>query len=132
MSLERWPNWLRWILFIPAAVVAIVVAHIAVSIAFSGNENEARTAFQKAATLDPNGLPQQLFLAFCQELQGDALGAKAALEKAALLDPQNGVIPEQLGYIALAMGMSKEAGIQFKKAEALGRALPPELVQPEA
>jgi len=41
MSLERWPNWLRWILFIPAAVVAMVMAHLAVSIAFSGNENEA-------------------------------------------------------------------------------------------
>lgn len=39
--MERWPNWLRWLLFIPAAFLAMIAMHLVITIAFSGNENQA-------------------------------------------------------------------------------------------
>ena len=55
-----------------------------------------------------------------------------ALRSAAALEPENGAISEQLGYLALAMGMMKEADAQFKRAQTLGRTLPPEVLQQES
>ena len=92
-----------------------------------GNENEAAAAFRKSAQADPGGVPQQMVLALLSAVQGEAVGAKGALERIEARDPRNGVVPEQLGLIALAMGLSKEAETQFKKALALGRELPPEI-----
>lgn len=100
---------------------------LGVALLGAGNESEAAGAFRKSAQADPGGAPQQLVLALLDAVQGEALGAKAALERLAARDPQNGVVPEQLGLIALAMGLSKEAEAQFKKAQALGRELPQEI-----
>jgi hypothetical protein len=41
MNVERWPTWIRWLLFVPAAGPAMVVMHFALTLAFSGNEEQA-------------------------------------------------------------------------------------------
>jgi len=97
----------------------------------AGNAHEARSAFQKVVQHDPQNIQAQFILAYTLELDGDVLAAKTALEKLEKLEPNNGAIPEHLGYIALSMGLSSEADIQFKKAQALGRTLPAELAQSE-
>jgi hypothetical protein len=40
------------------------------------------------------------------------------------------MIREQLGYLALAMGLQKEADAHFAAAQQLGRVIPPEDLQP--
>ena len=97
-----------------------------------GNESEAQGMFQRTTQLDPQWAEPQLFLAFVAALEGNAALAKGAFENVANLEPRNGVVPEQLGYLALGMGMVKEADAQFKKAQALGRDVPPDLVQAES
>jgi hypothetical protein len=41
MNIGRWPTWLRWLLFLPAAGLGTAAIHFALTIAFSGNEDEA-------------------------------------------------------------------------------------------
>jgi hypothetical protein len=41
MNIERWPRWIRWLLFVPVAGLAMVVMHFALTLAFSGNEEQA-------------------------------------------------------------------------------------------
>lgn len=97
----------------------------------SGDDSEALNMIQRAAQLDTQWADPQMFLAFVAALEGNAILAKNALENAASLEPKNGVVPEQLGYLLLGMGLTKEAEVQFKKAHALGRPLPPDLVHAE-
>lgn len=104
---------------------------LGVALVKAGNESEARAAFQKVVKLDPDNIPAQFVLVYTLELAGDVTGAKAALDKLLTQEPNNGVIAEHLGYIALSMGMSNEADTQFKKAQSLGRTLPAELTQSE-
>lgn len=40
MNIERWPKWIRWVLFVPAAGLAMVVMHLALTLGFSGNEDQ--------------------------------------------------------------------------------------------
>lgn len=40
MNIERWPKWIRWLLFVPAGGLAMVVMHLALTLAFSGNEEQ--------------------------------------------------------------------------------------------
>src|SRR6266508_1922808 len=41
MNVELWPRWIRWLLFVPAAGVAMVLMHFALTLTFSGNEERA-------------------------------------------------------------------------------------------
>lgn len=40
MNIEFWPKWIRWLLFLPAAGLAIVVMHLGLTLALSGNEDQ--------------------------------------------------------------------------------------------
>jgi Flp pilus assembly protein TadD len=96
-----------------------------------GREDEARGMFQCAAQHAPDWAEPQIVIGLTSALQGNALVAKASLEAAAKHKPDDGAITEQLGYVALGMGMTKEADILFKKARSQGRVLPPEIAQAE-
>lgn len=105
---------------------------LALALLADGNESEAQNMFQRATQYAPDWLAPLVFTALGSALQGNVLQAKTAFETAAKLDPQNGLVAEQMGYLALGMGMLKEADAQFKRAQSLGRTLPPGLVQTEA
>jgi len=97
-----------------------------------GNSSEAQSMFQRAAQYDAQWLEPQLFLAYGEALLGNGLSAKSAFDVAAKLAPDNGMVAEQLGYLALGMGIAKEADAQLKRAQSLGRNVPPELVKADA
>ncbi len=40
MNIELWPKWIRWLVFLPAAGIAIVVMHLGLTLALSGNEDQ--------------------------------------------------------------------------------------------
>lgn len=40
MNIELWPKWTRWLLFLPAASLAIVVMHLGLTLGLSGNEDQ--------------------------------------------------------------------------------------------
>ncbi len=122
----------EWKTMQPAAKpLAECYFNLALALLTEGNQNEAQGMFQRAAQQNPEWFAPQLFLAFGSAAEGNALMAKTAFDNAARLDAQNGIVPEQLGYLALGMGMLKEADVQFKKAQELGRVLPPNVVQVE-
>jgi len=104
---------------------------LALALIKAGNDNEALGMFQRAAQHNPEAAAPQLFIAYFSALQGNASAAKVAFDGALALEPENGAVVEQLGYVALGMGMTKEAEAQFKKAQAMGRTLPAEVMQAE-
>lgn len=96
------------------------------------NQSAAKDAFQNAADHDPKWPDPLIWFGFFAALDGDAVSARRYWESAARLEPQNGVIREQLGYLALAMGLQKESDANFAEAAKLGRVTPKEDLQAEA
>src|SRR2546428_3599783 len=40
MNIDLWPRWSRWLLFVPAAAVAMAVMHFVLTSAFAGSEEQ--------------------------------------------------------------------------------------------
>ncbi len=104
---------------------------LGLALLIEGQDGDARGMFQRAAQHAASWAEPQIVLGLTSALQGSALQAKSALEAAAKLKPDDGAVTEQLGYVALGMGLTKEADILFKKAQSQGRVLPPEITQAE-
>ena len=111
--------------------LALCYYDLGLALTESGNDTEALAMFQRASQHDPNWIAPQIFIAYFAALQGNGTAAKIAFESAAAMEPDNGVIAEQLGYLALGMGATREADAQFKRAQSLGRVLPPEVWEDE-
>lgn len=103
------------------------LAHMA-----SDNLPEAKEAFHRAADADPRWTLPVIWFGFFAALDGDAVTARKYWDQAVKLEPDNGMVREQLGYLAIAMGLQKEAEAHFKEALRLGRDIPQEDMQPDA
>ena len=96
------------------------------------NDHEAKEAFQRAADLQPDWAEPVIWFGFFAALDGDANSARKYWESAVNLEPENGMLREQLGYLAIAMGLQKEADAHFQAAIDLGREIPEEDLKPDA
>ena len=82
----------------------------------ANNAAEAKEAFRNAADADPNWALPPIWFGFFAALDGDATAARKYWDNALKLEPDNGMLREQLGYLAIAMGLQKEADAHFKEA----------------
>jgi len=98
----------------------------------ANNESGAREAFQNAADAQPDWPEPIIWFGFFAAMEGDAVNARKYWDQAVQLEPDNGMLREQLGYLALAMGLQKEADAHFKEALRLGRDIPKEDLKPDA
>ena len=98
----------------------------------AGNDHEAKNAFQQAADLQPDWSEPIIWFGFFAALDGDATAAKKYWENAVKLEPENGMLREQLAYLAVAMGLQKEADTHFASAADLGREIPEGDLKPDA
>ncbi len=100
------------------------VAHVK-----DGNNNMAKVAFQHASEARPNWAAPMIWFAFFSALDGDAATATKYWQDVARIDLANVLASEQLGYLAIGMGMPKEAEPHFAAARALGREIPPDAIK---
>jgi tetratricopeptide (TPR) repeat protein len=98
----------------------------------ANNAGEAKEAFRNASDADPNWALPPIWFGFFAALDGDAMAARKYWDNALKLEPDNAMLREQLGYLAIAMGLQKEADAHFKEALRLGRDIPQEDMQPDA
>jgi hypothetical protein len=89
-------------------------------------------AFQLGADLQPDWAEPIIWFGFFAALTGDATAARKYWDNAVKLEPENGMLREQLGYLAIAMGLQKEADGHFDAALNLGREIPEEDLKPDA
>ena len=69
MNIGFWPTWLRWLLFVPAAVLGTVAMHLFLTIAFSGSEDEASVfgiGIEGPAAQWMNGIRQEVLMRFLE------------------------------------------------------------------
>jgi superkiller protein 3 len=112
--------------------LAVCWYNLALAQMAAGNELGAKDAFRQAADAQPDWSEPIIWFGFFAALEGDASAARQYWENAARLQPKNGLLFEQLGYLALAMGLQKEADTQFNRALDLGREIPEEDLKPDA
>ncbi|MCY3024104.1 MAG: hypothetical protein NTW87_34435 [Planctomycetota bacterium] len=91
----------------------------------------AKEAFRSAAAADPKWPQPLIWFGFFAALDGDAMGARKQWEAAAKLQPQDAMLREMLGYLAVAMGLQKEGETHFADAMKLGCAIPQEDIYPD-
>jgi superkiller protein 3 len=95
------------------------------------NQGAARNAFQQASAADPEWFEPLVWFGFFAALDGDAMSARKQWESALKLHPDNGMVWEQLGYLAVAMGLQKDGETNFAEAAKNGRAIPQEHIFPD-
>jgi len=83
----------------------------------------AYSAFLTAHDEDPGWSEPLMWMGILDAVQNRPTDARGHLEEALEADDQNGLIPEAVGVIALAMGLNKEAGERFEAARNLGRSI---------
>jgi superkiller protein 3 len=98
----------------------------------AGNETAAKDAFQQASQAQPDWPEPLIWFGFFAALSGDAVSARQYWESAAAMLPNSGLLFEQLGYLAVAMGLQKEADTQFARALSLGRKIPESDLKPDS
>ena len=116
----------------PAPELAVCYYNLALAHMAQGNEHEAKNAFQQAADHRPEWAEPVIWFGFFAAQTGDALQARRYWENALKLQPENGMLFEQLAYISIAMGLQKEADSLFNKALDFGREIPQEDLKPDA
>jgi len=97
----------------------------------AGNEAAAKDAFQQAAELQSDWAEPIIWFGFFAALDGDGPSAREYFDKAKALEPDNGMLFEELAYVALGQGLQKEADTNFNKALDLGREIPEEDLKPD-
>lgn len=85
-----------------------------VSLSQSGKFDKARVSAQKAVDLDPKLLVGWHLLGIACEKTGDMLGALDAYERGLSIDPENPPIANDLGRLAMKLGMLQQAEILFR------------------
>jgi tetratricopeptide (TPR) repeat protein len=95
------------------------------------NQGAARNAFQQAAAADTEWFEPLVWFGFFAALDGDALSARKQWESALKLHSDNGMVWEQLGYLAVAMGLQKDSETNFAEAAKNGRTIPQEHIFPD-
>ena len=113
-----------------APSLAAAYYHLGLAQMAANNMPGAKAAFQNAAEAEPNWSQPLIWFGFFAALDGEGLDARKYWDMAVKLEPQNGMLREQLGYLSLAMGLQKEAETHFQMAIQLGRNIPPEDMQP--
>jgi|GEM_PF-2181265 len=99
---------------------------LGLALVLTGNDSGAKEAFHKASDTEPNWADPLVWFGFYSALDGDGGSARKYWETALKLEPRNGVLREQLGYLSMAMGLGKEAEAYFTEANKLGRLIPKE------
>ena len=112
--------------------LAVCYYNLGLAHLLAGNDPEAKMAFQQAADLQPDWAEPVIWFGFFAALSGDANAARKYWDNGAKLEPENGMLREQLGYLAIAMGLQKEADGHFDAALNLGREIPEEDLKPDA
>jgi tetratricopeptide (TPR) repeat protein len=97
----------------------------------SGNRAGAKDAFQQAASANPNWVEPLVWFGFFAATDGDGLSARRYWEAATKLRPDLGLVLEQLGYLAVAMGLQKDGEASFAGAAKCGRPIPKEDIYPD-
>ena len=97
----------------------------------AGDQAAAKESFRKAAELDPAWAEPLIWSALFEALEGDGVAARKLLETSRELKTDDGLVRELLGYLAVAMGLQKEAEANFALAAKLGRIVPQEHVFPD-
>ena len=103
------------------------LAHLA-----AGNQSEAKDAFAHVSELQPNWPEPLIWYGFFAALDGDGMAARKNWEAALKMQPNKvALLREQLGYLAVAMGLQKESEVHFTDAIKQGRKIPAEDMQPD-
>jgi len=113
-----------------APSLAVAYYHLGLSQLAANNMPAAKNAFQNAAEAEPNWSQPLIWFGFFAALDGEGAEARKYWDMAVKLEPQNGMLREQLGYLSLAMGLQKEAEVHFGNAKQMGRNIPPEDINP--
>ena len=114
-----------------ASAVALCYYNLGLAQITAGNQAEAKDAFRHAVEAQPDWPEPLIWFGFFAALDGDGMEARKNWEAALKLLPSNGMLREQLGYVAIAMGLQKEAEAHFLEAIGLGRKIPQEDIQPD-
>ena len=112
-----------------AEPIATCYYNLGLALLSADNKAEAQEAFQRAVKAQPDWPEPQIALGFFAAMHGEGLIARKNWEGVSKLQPDNGMLREQLGYLAIAMGLLSEANAHFKKAIELGRNIPEELLK---
>lgn len=116
-----------------AAPLAVCYYNLGLAQLAAGNQSEAKAAFARVSELQPNWPEPLVWYGFFAALDGDALAARKNWEAALKMQPNKaGMLREQLGYLAVAMGLQKESEVHFADAMKMGREIPAEDMQPDA
>jgi len=97
----------------------------------AGDQAAAKRSFQQAAEADTLWVEPLAWFGFFSALDGDAAGARKQWESALKLNQEHGLLWEQLGYLAVAMGLQKDGETHFAEAIKLGRRVPNEHIYPD-
>ncbi|MFH0938367.1 MAG: tetratricopeptide repeat protein [Planctomycetota bacterium] len=97
----------------------------------AGNQAAAKQAFQQATAAQPDWAEPLIWFGFFSALDGDAMSARKYWDSVLKLQPDNGLMFEQLAYVAVAMGLQKEADALFEKALDVGREIPEDDLKPD-
>ncbi|MGD0092885.1 MAG: tetratricopeptide repeat protein [Planctomycetota bacterium] len=90
----------------------------------AGDQAAAKESFRQASVLDPKWVEPLLWFGFFAALDGEAIDARRQWEAVRKLKPDNGLVRELLGYLAVAMNLQQEGEAHFAEAAKLGRTVP--------